>query len=250
MNYKNHTIIYSASYILMMLVNAIAVVLPFGGQSLSRINQNYYVLFSPAPYAFLIWGLIYLLLLGFVIFMIQPQNKADEIITKIGYLFPISCLLNSLWLVIWLYECIFISVFINIGLLITIAIIYSRLQNETLSIKSKLFIKLPFSVYTAWVFISTMVNISYYLNSVGFGGFGFSDTFWACIMIAAVTFLGIYLLYKYLDIAFMLVIVWTLLAIYSNRSDYSAITITISICTIALVIIAILVNLLGEKKIK
>jgi benzodiazapine receptor len=247
MNSKNRSIIYIVSLIFMIIVNAISILFPLGGQTVSEVTQNYYALFTPAAYAFSIWGLIYLLLLGFVIFQAQPQNRDAEFIQKIGWWFPISCLLNSLWLVVWLNEWITLSVIIIVGLLISILMTYYHLQNEYIPLKGKLFVKLPFSIYAGWVSVATIVNISIYLSSVGFGGFGLSDTFWACIMIVVATFLGIALLLKYQDIAFSLVLVWAFIAIAAQQSDYSAIVITAWMSTIALIVIAILVNIFGKQ---
>ena len=248
MNSKNRSTIYICSYVFMILVNVLSFLFPFGGQTVFQVSQEYDALFTPARYAFIIWGLIYLLLLGFVIFQALPQNRDAEYIQKIGWWFPISCLLNCLWLIVFENGWITLSVFVIILLLISILMIYFRLQNECIPPKGKLFVRLPFSIYAGWVSVATLANISVYLYSVGFGGFGFSDTFWACIMILAVTFFGFALLLKYQDIAFALVLVWAIIAIATRHSDYSAIVITAWLSTIALIIVSILANIFIDDR--
>ncbi len=248
MNNKNRSIIYIESYVFMIVINTLSILLPFGGQTVAQVSQNYESLFTPSPYAFSIWGLIYLLLLGFIIFQAQPKNQDSEALAQIGWLFPLSCLLNSLWLIAWQNEWLPLSVYIIISLLITLIMIYTRLQSITLSPKETLFVRLPFSIYTAWVSVAVVANISAYLAAVGFDGFGLSDTYWACIMIVAVTFLGIAILYQYQDIAFVLVLVWALIAVANRQADSSAIVITTWMSVIAIVIIALLVNIFMGKK--
>ena len=45
----------------------------------------YPVLLTPAGYAFSIWGLIYLLLAGFVIYQFVPASWKRDSITRLGY---------------------------------------------------------------------------------------------------------------------------------------------------------------------
>src|SRR5204862_6053633 len=54
----------------------------------------------PAPYTFGIWGLIYALLLGFIIY--QWTEAADiATVEGIHYYFVIATILNISWLLIW-----------------------------------------------------------------------------------------------------------------------------------------------------
>ena len=63
-------------------------------------------LFTPAGYAFSIWGVIYLLLFGFVIFQgrsLFNKNKEDDFVEKVGIWFIVSCVANCAWVFLWLY---------------------------------------------------------------------------------------------------------------------------------------------------
>jgi len=64
----------------------------------SGVLQN---LFTPASYAFSIWGFIYLLLIGFIFYqgrsLFGSNDSADDVVVRIGWWFVISCIANSAW---------------------------------------------------------------------------------------------------------------------------------------------------------
>ena len=77
-------------------INYLAVTLPLGGRTTGEISESFPNLFVPAGITFSIWGLIYLALLGFVIFqassLFNPSVKDEPWFSKIGFLFFLSFL--------------------------------------------------------------------------------------------------------------------------------------------------------------
>lgn len=59
------------------------------------LNPNF-----SAPYAFWIWSLIHLLLLGFIIYQFFPAGKRI-IIDGISWRFPLLVVLNSIYINVW-----------------------------------------------------------------------------------------------------------------------------------------------------
>lgn len=56
--------------------------------------------FTPASWAFLIWSLIHLLLLGYVIYQFFPEGKRT-IIDGISWRFPLLAVLTSIYVNVW-----------------------------------------------------------------------------------------------------------------------------------------------------
>ncbi|MGZ5197565.1 MAG: tryptophan-rich sensory protein, partial [Kaistella sp.] len=50
----------------------------FNGKTIGNVSDQYHTLITPAGYAFSIWGLIYLLLLGFVIYTGRSLFYAEK----------------------------------------------------------------------------------------------------------------------------------------------------------------------------
>src|SRR5690606_15976852 len=77
--------------------------------TIGEISEATKNLFTPAGYAFSIWGLIYLLLLGFIIYQSRslfPKVRDDYFLLKPGWWFVLSCFANSMGITFWLYGYI------------------------------------------------------------------------------------------------------------------------------------------------
>ena len=91
------------AFILVVAVNGLANSLPINNQTTGEISDNYPVMFTPAGYVFSIWGLIYLGLLGFVIYQALPGQRDNPRLERVGYWFVWSCVFNSIWIFLWHY---------------------------------------------------------------------------------------------------------------------------------------------------
>lgn len=169
MKIKIIKILALVSYIIMVVVNYLAVTLPLGGKSTGEISDNYLNLFAPAGYAFSIWGLIYTLLAIYIVY--QFFCKKYEMIKKVSSIFIVNALLNASWIFAWHYDIIWLSAIIIIGLLFTLIKIANIFRNKNIDKKEILMIRLPFSIYFGWITVATIANIVVLLVSLGWNGF-------------------------------------------------------------------------------
>ena len=132
-----------------VIVTGLANALPLNGISTGEISDSFPVLFTPAGYVFSIWGLIYLLLLGFVIYQALPSQRDNPRLALVGYWFVLSNLLNAAWIFLWHYGYFQLTLFVMLGLLVSLIVIYHRLQIGLTKVRfpQNLFVNLPFSVY-------------------------------------------------------------------------------------------------------
>ena len=117
---------------------------------MKTVSDRYFNYFTPAGYAFSIWGIIYLGLLGFVFYTgVNAQNHPDRfaVRSKIGWWFVLSCLANSLWVGAWLYDYTGLSVVIMGFLLFCLIKIISntRMELDAHPLKDYLFVYWPFA---------------------------------------------------------------------------------------------------------
>jgi len=82
------------SLLAVILINALANILPINGQTTGEISNRLPVLFTPAGYVFSIWGLIYALLIIWVIGLWRNRVYKDDLFDKRSLLFIISCFFN------------------------------------------------------------------------------------------------------------------------------------------------------------
>ncbi len=205
----------AAGLVLMLAINALAVWLPLGGKTTGELSAQYPVLITPAPYAFSIWSLIYLLLIGFVIYPFTARGKQSPLTARIGPWFFISCLMNAGWIVVWHYEFLSSSVFIMFALLLSLIAVYVpvRRQPPVPTSADRALVLLPFSIYLGWISNATIVNVTVVLHAANWNGLGLSAEAWTIILLAAALLLALAIGFFHRDPFFMLVFVWSFIAI-------------------------------------
>jgi len=201
------------TYLGMVTVNFLANALPLNNRSTGAISDAYPNLFAPAGLTFSIWGLIYLLLAGYTLYQFgafqkDKGKKNKELFNKVGFYFIISSLANILWIFSWHYDFIAVSVLLMLVILFSLIKIADILRVERLSLKDKFFIKLPFSIYFGWITVATIANITVFLISLNWNGFGLSDTFWTMLILVVGALIGVARMLKDKNIAYGLVLVW------------------------------------------
>lgn len=233
-------------YITMITVNALANILPINDKTTGEVSGNFPNLFAPAGVTFSIWGVIYILLLFFVVYDLYAAFGKQNIktISVTGSLvFGTTCLLNSLWIFAWHYELILLSVIIMLALLSSLIYLYLLVNKQNIKgFAGKLALKIPVSVYLGWISVATIANITVFLVSINWDGFGISDNIWSIVMISIGTLLALIMLLKNKDIAYSLVVIWAYCGIIIKRSSADVIhNDIIYTCYIAILVIVALI---------
>jgi hypothetical protein len=245
MNKENKTmikILVGVAYLGMIGVNALANILPINNMTTGDISNKYGNLFAPAAITFSIWALIYFLLAAYVVYQFGFFQKdrgisKDKLFGDIGIYFIISSFINSLWIFSWHYNLIWLSAILISILLFCLIKIANILKKENLSIKDKFFIKTPFSIYFGWITVATIANITTFLVSINWNGFGLSNPFWTIIILIIGSIIGIIRMTKDNDLAYGLVFIWAYLGILIKHlssigfdGEYKNIIITVIFC--------------------
>ena len=190
----------------------------FNGNTMSTVSAAYQNLFTPAGYAFSIWGLIYLGLAAFVIYhavISFKSNPENNVVLKVGWWFVISCLANCAWIFAWLYDYTGLSVIIMMILLFSLVIIVlrTRMELDDIPIKQIAFVWWPFSLYAGWITVALVANIAAWLTKINWDGFGISSTSWTIIMIIVAGIIYLVMTWQRNMREYALVGVWGLMAI-------------------------------------
>ncbi len=209
-------------YILTILVNYLANTLPINGKTTGELSGQYPNLFTPAAFTFSIWGLIYILLGIFCFYGLWSafkETKGTLLIGALGFSFMISCLANISWILAWHYEKLGLSVAVMVILLASLiqAYLSLKIQYQKKPPIGTYLAWIPISVYLGWISVATIANVTTYLVSIGWNGFGLPEAFWAVTLIGVSTLLGFIMMFQREDIYFALVIVWALYGILVKR---------------------------------
>ncbi|MFA6865421.1 MAG: tryptophan-rich sensory protein [Sphaerochaetaceae bacterium] len=232
------------TFIIMIVMNTLANSLPINGLTSGEVSDSYSNLFAPAGITFTIWGIIYLMLGLYTFYQLGIINKEDqisrELLNRVGILFSISSIINSIWILAWHYQIVILSLALIIGILVCLIKIVDAISEETLTTKEKFFVKVPFSIYFGWITVATIANATTFLVSVNWNGFGIPDFIWTIIILLIGAAIGILTILKNRDYFYGLVIIWAYIGIIIKhttvfQSQYTPVIVTLVIC-IALVL--------------
>ncbi|WP_020539460.1 tryptophan-rich sensory protein [Lewinella cohaerens] len=212
-------------FLLVLLLNTLANALPLNGYNTGELSDRYPNFFVPAGFTFSIWGVIYLLLIIFIIYQLRSWWKKQDVdlsfVQKIGPWFFISCLANASWILAWHYLQITLSLLIMLIILGSLIIIYLRLgigESSPTPPTNKWTVRLPFSIYLGWITVATIANVTTLLVDNGWQGGAIGPISWAAVMIVIAGLIGILILVKRADIGFVLVLIWAFYGIYAKQS--------------------------------
>jgi len=203
------------AFVLVIVVNGMANGIPLGGQTTGEISAKYPSLFTPAGYVFSIWGLIYLGLAAFLVWQALPAQRYNRNLAAIRIPFLANCAAIAIWIFMWHYELLFMSLVMMLGILVSLIQIYRKL-NIGLSdapAAERWFVHLPFSIYTGWITVATIANISAAQIYWGWDAAGFDAETWTIIKIALAGTIAATVLFRRRDVAFVLVVVWAAVGI-------------------------------------
>ena len=187
------------------------------GRTVGEISARYANLFTPAGYAFSIWGIIFIALLGHGIFQVRrayhPSPDSDFIL-RMGPWLLVANLGNVLWLSAWLLEYTGLSVQIMLGILLSLTLLVVRLDIATKRRESaqEWAVVVPISLYAGWIAVATIANVSAYLAKLEWA-FLFSEMTWAALMVVVATALNGILLWQRRMRVYAGVGIWALLAV-------------------------------------
>ncbi len=201
-----------------IIINALANILPINNLTTGDVSQLYPNLFTPAGITFAIWTVIYLSLAFFVIK--QFFDKRD-FLKRLNVIFIISSLANIAWIFAWHYRQVILSVILMIVILVSLIMIARLITKNKLSSIKDAWIKLPFGVYFGWITIATIANTTAFLVSLDWGGFGLNPVWWMIIVSVLGLVIGLVNNYLYPNIYYLLVLVWAYLGILIRHlSDF------------------------------
>lgn len=206
-------------FVLVLGTNYLANSLPLNGLQTGQISDFYPNLFVPAGRTFAIWGVIYLLMAGFVLFPFF--SKKADIIQRFGWYFASSCLANAGWLFCWHYRFLGGSLICMLTLLMVLTQMYRRLGPVKSPAKwpEKVWINGLISIYLAWICVATIANVTTVLVHTGWSGLGLDPLIWTIVLMCIATALGGWFVWRYQDLAYAGVMLWALYGIYSKQTE-------------------------------
>lgn len=191
-----------------LLISSLIIAGEVGGGA----EEEVYVM--PAGYAFSIWGIIYLLLLGLFIRQFFANEQEEAFLRKSGWWLAVSMVLSGTAVIV----STTLSILFIAGTLLTLCVLYTKTRKE-LSISWML--SVPITVYLGWISVATIVDAFVVMEANGITElFGIEQLTWAVLMlsIGGLIALVFYIVHK--DVMFPLVFIWGYIAIWIKQDVF------------------------------
>lgn len=246
---KTWAVINIVALLVMLALNLSANIIPLNNISTAAVSDKYSNLFTPAGITFAIWGLIYVALMAFTVYLtwtvFSKKAKNQKVIDAVGPWFALSSILNALWIVAWHYDKITLTVVLMAGLLISLICLYVNLRATVKKPKRNEYwlVLAPISLYLGWISVATIANVSALLTKISWSAWGIGASYWTVLMIVVGLVLALLMIAIYRDYVYAGVIVWAYIGIIINRvahplASTAGIAATAGLCIVALLIIS------------
>lgn len=233
--------------IAVLAVNYLSNVIPLGGMTQKEISDLYPSLFTPASFTFSIWGVIYLALAGFVIYQALPAQRNNALVSRVSQLFILTCVANIAWIFCWHYGLLALSLLVMLTILYLLTTIYRALgiSIRPASWHERLFLFLPFSLYTGWITVATIANISVLQTAYGWDNVGLDAVNWTLLKLALVAVIASLVVLFRNDSVYGLVIAWAAFGIMSKQTATPEVAGAATMLVAAAVLLAAFITLRG-----
>lgn len=214
-----------------------------GSEDSNSMYNTFYTSFSPAPYAFAIWGPIFLGLIAFAIYQVLPSMREDSCQDALAWPFIIACLGTAL------------TPFVGIGVsniliaIILIALVFAfKIVAHANPLESNFFwlVRVPITMFFGWISVATILNFFQWFSSLGISFFGPGGETASALFIGLSGLIGIYLMIKYGELVYSIVLTWAFLAIAVAHAD-SMLIIVSTLITVSAIILTILWKFLPKR---
>ncbi len=199
------------AFVIMVGANAVANILPINDITTGEVSDQLFNLFAPTGLTFAIWGVIYILLLGYSVFqlkVVQDLSVRQNLMDDIAIFFIVSSLANTAWIFAWHYGYYLASLILIVVVLISLILINNEIKYGSLKGLDYVLIKTPFAIYFGWLTVATIANVTSYLVSINFTGLGVSESIWTIIVLFVSLIIGAITMIHYQSIAYGAVLLW------------------------------------------
>lgn len=234
---KNDTLrqILSISGLVMVLtINGLANALPINGITTGELSDNFDVFFVPAGYVFSIWAVIYSFQIAYIVYQSLPAQKTNPIHRSIAPWYLANCVFNSAWIMVWHYQFVGLSLLMMIGILVTLIAIYRIIGTGQYKVSrtEQWLLRVPFSLYFAWITVATVANVTTFLVDRNWSGFGISEMLWGIIILLVATVIESFMIERHRDVVYAGVVVWAFIGIAVQHADTLPVAVTAGIMTV------------------
>lgn len=206
------------------IINVIAFIIALGmnyifpsAQNVGNVADALGAIIQPAGYAFSIWGFIYALITFWLIRMFWAKGQEAVSYKKISGWFAANVILNSLWIFVFENEFFGLSVFVILGVFLTVLTIYLKIESVP---GTPWWHRLPFSAYLGWITVAVIVNVFSWMKSADINSFlSLDELTWTIIMLIVASLIAIWVTIRHADLLYPAIVIWAFVGIMVKEQE-------------------------------
>jgi len=183
-------------------------------------------LLTPAPITFAVWGPIFVLMAGFLVYQgrdLLPGQEMVEMpyVLDVGWFFFLSSVLTGLWYVAWSRRLIWASIALMVLYYVSLLAGYFRLGINLVPLGrwERVLVTGGWSMYTGWITVATVVNTTTGLVYYGFDRLPFTELQWTVGVVFAAVAVYLVFLFRRNDVVFAGVGAWAFTGLIITHLD-------------------------------
>lgn len=189
--------------------------------TVADVSNAYPTLFTPAGYAFAIWGVIYGSTLVYAVLALLPKQLDVQMHDRVAPWLLLTNALASLWVSLFSQEQLGPSTLIIAATLVCAIVMYSMVSDHLVSEHLSHWWRVPFSLWLGWLSVATLANFNVAFSAAGWQGFPLSEPVWTSVLLAFAALVASGVSVLFLDPVVSFVIAWAAFAIGVAHFDES-----------------------------
>lgn len=195
-----------------------------GAQTNEYLSLKYQTLVTPASWAFIIWGVIFLAQAAFVVAQALPDYRASTLVQDtVKDYYVGACGSQIIWTFSFSREFIglsFLAMLVILFMLVRILQAQYELDDEAESRKEYWLMRFPFEVHTGWILAASFVNLNVWLTSLNAStAILLSFAIISLICVLALGLLSIWSLNKHPQFVVAFVLAWAMIGVSEELRD-------------------------------
>ncbi len=199
-----------------------------GASNVGQVSERFFreIPIIPADYTFLIWAAIYLGFMTFAVFQALPTQRLNPRFAQVRPWLTATAILNAVWIPVFNNQYFALSALTIVVMLATALRMHRVLEiGRTKVYGFERIVRLPFSLYAAWLTAASVLNIAGALAVRNWDGFGIPYATWAVVMLVVAAGIGLVTRFRWNDPVYGGVFVWTYIGIIAAQEGVSLITV-------------------------
>lgn len=179
-------------------------------RSVRAVSDEYQTLFTPAPYAFAIWGVLYTALAVYAIAALLPRQRAVRVHDRIAPPFIAFQLLASVWIAVFASGHAALSTAIVLVMLGVAMTMVQRAASGASEVRHGNLLLLPFTALLGWLSVAAIASVSQAGVALGLSPKLVAP---AIAMLVVALLLGLAMAVRFADAAYLAVVCWASVAL-------------------------------------